>query len=171
MGGVDLMDGLMGSNHIRAKTRDAMTRILYHFIDMTLTNSYVLYRRIHTERLNDSNDTSANDIKLLQLPEFREEIAAALVASNEKRSIGRPNISTQDSSSQATSSGIGKRAIHPVGDVRFDQFDHFPLWMDRSGKKKCKLCKKSDTQCICSKCSIHLCCGPGKNCFNAYHNR
>ena len=99
---------------------------------MALTDSYVLYRHIHTEILNDSTDTSANDIKLLQLPALREEIAAALVACTEKRSIGRPNISLQCSSSQATSSGIGKRAAHPVDDVRFDKFDHFPLWSDRS---------------------------------------
>lgn len=83
MGGVDLMDGLMGRYHIRAKTRDAIARLFYHFIDMAVTNSYVLYHRMHAERSNDSNDISASEVKLLQLPEFCEEIAAALVARNE----------------------------------------------------------------------------------------
>ncbi|KAH8325447.1 hypothetical protein KR074_003062, partial [Drosophila pseudoananassae] len=64
MGGVDLMDGLMGRYHIRAKTQDAMTGIFYHLVDMAATNAYVLYRRIKKE--NKSTD------KLLELPEFRE---------------------------------------------------------------------------------------------------
>lgn len=46
MGGVDLMDGLMGRYHVRAKTRDAATRLFYHFIDMAATNAYLLYRRM-----------------------------------------------------------------------------------------------------------------------------
>lgn len=164
MGGVDLMDGLMGRYHIRAKTRDPMTRLFYHFIDMAVTNAYILYRRIHTERMNDSNDISAEEVKLLQLPQFREQIAAALVTYSDKRNVGRPSVA---GTSQAGTSTIGKRAVHPVDDVRFDNYDHSPIW---GKKQKCKLCKKSDTQCMCTKCNIHLCCRADKNCFYKYHH-
>lgn len=58
MAGVDLMDGLMGRYHVRAKTRDAMIRLFYHFIDMAATNAYLLYRRIHVKKLKDSRDDS-----------------------------------------------------------------------------------------------------------------
>lgn len=120
MGGVDLMDGLMGRYHIRAKTRDAMTRMFYHFIDMAVTNAFILYRRIQMERMNDSSDLSIEDEKLTQLPEFREQITSALVAFTDKRTVGRP------SSAQATesTSSVGKRAVHPVDDVRFDNVGH-----------------------------------------------
>lgn len=167
MGGVDLMDGLMGRYHIRAKTRDPMTRLFYHFIDMAATNSYVLYHRILAEQRNDSNNV--NEEKPLELPAFREEIAAGLVAYQVKR-VGRPPTMPQDHSSEASS--VGKRAQHPVDDIRFDGYDHLPKWLDKEGgKKKCKLCKTSQTQCTCDKCNIHLCCSNAKNCFSAYHRQ
>lgn len=53
MGGVDLMDGLMERYHVRMKSRDIMKRLFYHFIDMSATNAYILYRRIHAENVND----------------------------------------------------------------------------------------------------------------------
>lgn len=49
MGGVDLMDGLMGRYHIEAKSRDVMMRLFYHFIDMAVTNAYILNNRIRRE--------------------------------------------------------------------------------------------------------------------------
>lgn len=76
MGGVDLMDGLMGRYHIRAKSRDAMVRLFYHFIDMAATNSYILYRRLHAEKYNEMCQDSSLEVpppkpKLFDLPEFR----------------------------------------------------------------------------------------------------
>lgn len=68
MGGVDLMDGLMGKYHLRAKARDEATRLFYHFVDMVTTNAYILYRRMHAEKLNDSANKPAGHEKLLQLP-------------------------------------------------------------------------------------------------------
>lgn len=180
MGGVDLMDGLMGRYHIRAKTLNPMTRLFYHFIDMASTNSYILYRRIYSERSNDSSNISAEDETLLELPQFREQIAAGLVAYSERRKVGRPSSALgrppptlrESSPSQLSSSGIGKKAKHPVQDVRFDGHDHFPVWLSKEGgKKKCKLCKSSQTQCICQKCDLHLCCSYAKNCFYDYHHR
>lgn len=116
--------------------------------------------------LNDSNDISAEDVSLLQLPEFRKQIAAALITYNDKRTVGRPSGATE---STASSSTVGKRAVHPVADVRYDKYDHFPVWVGRDKKSPCKFCKKSDTQCKCSKCGIHLCCKLEKNCFYDYH--
>lgn len=174
MGGVDSMDGLMGRYHIRAKTRNVMMRIFYHLIDMAVTNSYILYHRIHAEKVNGSSDVTAANIKLLQLPEFREAIAASLVVYSDKRVIGRPSTveKTRSHSPQPGPSKIGKKANHPVEDIRYDGQSHFPIWLDKeSGKRKCKLCKTSKTQCICSKCDLHFCCSNAKNCFFDYHNK
>lgn len=55
---------------------------------------------------------------------------------------------------------------------QFDGYDHFPIWLDKIGAKKwCKLCKTSQTQCICTKCMQHLCCSAEKNCFFDYHKK
>lgn len=173
MGGVDLMDGLMGRYHIRAKTRNIMIRLFYHFVDMAATNAFILYKRAHAEKTNDSSNVS-DDEELLQLPEFHGEIAAGLISMKEKRPVGRPS-SAQSVDRPITpnpgSLGIGRRAVHQVADVRFDGVDHYPLWLDRKAKKRCKQCKKSDTQVVCSKCDLHLCGTVDKNCFWNYHHR
>lgn len=39
MGGVDLMDGLVGRYRIHVKSKDIMTRLFFHFIDMATTNA------------------------------------------------------------------------------------------------------------------------------------
>jgi len=198
MGGVDLMDGLMGRYHIRAKTRDAATRIFYHLIDMAATNAYILHRRIQTENASKEN--------ILALPDFRETLAAGLVTYKNKNFPGRP-INTKNASSprwgnQSPSSQSGRtinspsshaewakqsplshrpfqhelkqgqKSKHPISDLRFDQLNHFPHWLDRnSGKRCCKHCKSSQTQCICTKCNLHLCCTANKNCFLEYHKK
>lgn len=80
MGGVDLMDGLMGRYHIKAKSRDIMMRLFYHFIDMALTNAYILNNRIRAEK---SNDSSVEDVpEAIQLPDFRSMVAEGLVSWN-----------------------------------------------------------------------------------------
>lgn len=132
MGGVDLMDGLMGRYHIRAKTRDAMTRIFYHLVDMAASNAYVLYRRIKKE--NMSTD------KLLELPEFRESIAADLVTYQSKHKCGpfrdydrkfsslssqrtaQPGWTMQSPSTPKSSKPsltVGEKSKHPISDIRF----------------------------------------------------
>lgn len=65
MGGVDLMDGLMGRYNVRVKKCDAMTRMFYHFIEMATTNAYISYRRIHADKCNDSSNVSAEEKQLL----------------------------------------------------------------------------------------------------------
>ncbi|XP_026471618.1 piggyBac transposable element-derived protein 1-like [Ctenocephalides felis] len=180
MGGVDLMDGLMGRYHIRAKTRDAATRLLYHFIDMAATNAYILYRRIHREKVHDSPDENDPSEKLLTLPQFRKNIAAGLVNYNFKRQAGRPSSRLASSDSRPStpevipgSFPVGRRAVHPVDDTRFDCMDHWPQWTEkRVTSKRCAQNKtKALTMCICSKCNIALCCFKGKNCFVEYHNK
>lgn len=155
MGGVDLMDGFMGRYHNRTKS-------LYHFIDMAATNAFILSRRAHTERCMDSSNSHA---KVLQLPQFREEIAAGLVSyqeQQEKRKVGRPShisssATTQQPEPGPSSGTIGHKTNHPAADTRYDGLDHFPVWLGKAdGRRLCKLCKKSQTQCMCQKLLLRL---------------
>lgn len=163
--GVDLMDGLIGRYHIKAKSRDPMMRLFYHFVDMAATNAYILYRRINAESLIN---VSSDENRLLKLPEFREEIAAGLVAMREKRPVGRPSASAPPKQTP-TGTSATHRVQHLVDDLRYDDYDHFPKWMAKGGRRICKLCKVSQTQCYCNKCKLHLCCSNNKNCFLEYH--
>lgn len=160
MGGVDMADGLIGRYHIRIKTRKYTNRLMYHFLDLAMVNSYVLFKRVH------KTDPSS---KLNQLPNFRAAVAKDMCtykAPTDPRPPGRPRmISTRKRS-------IPKREYLPSYDTRYDGIDHFPEMLPRSGKRTCKNqgCK-SETQIKCRKCDIHLCLQTHQNCFYAFHHK
>lgn len=63
--------------------------------------------------INASSD--AEEGKLLKLPDFREKITAGLVASAERRPVGRPSAAAGPSQ---IPTGTIQRTKHPVEDVR-----------------------------------------------------
>ncbi|XP_053968544.1 uncharacterized protein LOC128869976 [Anastrepha ludens] len=79
MGGVDLMDSLIGRYKIRMKTGKWPSRIFHHVIDLAIVNAYVLYHRINREKH-----------QRVELPRFREEIAETLLLISETKTLGRP---------------------------------------------------------------------------------
>lgn len=172
MGGVDLMDGLMGRYHIRTKTMNVIMRLFYHFIDMACTNAFILHRRILAEKRNDSS--CDEDLDPIELPDFRISIAEALVSKNVfKKRVGRPSSRTATPTEELETPyrPTGKRVIHPPDDERYDLYEHFPKQLGKNErKKKCKLCKTSETKTYCTKCNVTLCFGE-KNCFWNYHHR
>lgn len=149
MGGVDLLDSLIGRYHIKMKTSKWTNRIFHHLIDVSLVNAYLLYRRMRSD-------------DKMNLPTFRSKVAEALCFFATRR-VGRP-ATTQPIPKKATKTRI------PVDDVRFDGFNHMCKFLDRSGKKMCKNpgCK-SETQSICTKCNLNLCNSSTKNCFIDFH--
>lgn len=56
MGGVDLMDSYMGRNGLQIKTQDMATRFFYHFLDMAITNGFILYRRANGEKNREAEE-------------------------------------------------------------------------------------------------------------------
>lgn len=89
MGGVDLMDGLLGRYHIRLKTSKWTLRLFYHLIDMAMVNAYLLYKRIHKESPS--------------LPVFRAQVAAVLcVNEGVKKRPGRPTSASKEEDMQPT---------------------------------------------------------------------
>lgn len=154
MGGVDLMDGLIGRYHIKMKTRKWTHRLFHHLIDVTLTNAYILYNRVRVD-------------EKMELADFRSSVAEALCffAGGAKRRVGRPAATSQPLPKKNTT-----KLYLPVDDVRFDGFNHMITFLDRSGKKMCKnpSCK-SETQAFCTKCKLNLCCSTTKDCFRLFH--
>lgn len=153
MGGVDLMDGLIGRYHIEMKTNKWTNRIFHHLIDVAMVNAYLLFRRV---RIDDK----------VNLPKFRSDVAEALCffAGGAIRRVGRPASTPKPLATKATKTNI------PLDDVRFDGFNHMCKFLDRSGKKMCKNpgCK-SETQAFCTKCKLNLCNSVKKSCFIDFH--
>lgn len=158
MGGVDLMDGLLGRYHIKMKTRKWTCRIFYHLLDVAMVNAYILYHRV---KRHDK----------IELPVFRTSVAETLctygAVLSQKKQVGRPS-----NTSQLSPKVSPKRVYIPPVDTRYDKIDHWCIFRDRTGKKTCKYpgCK-SETQSFCTKCNISLCYSPIKSCFYDFHNK
>lgn len=154
MGGVDLMDGLMGRYRIRMKTRKWSNRLLFHMIDMAMVNAYRLYRR---------NNSSDPQCMKMELAIFREQVAESLCRfrTSQNPMKGRPFKNTRFKNSSAP---------NPIAEIRTDDFGHWPTMLDRTGRKACRNAGcKSKTQIFCQKCKVNLCLTVEKNCFAEYH--
>lgn len=155
MGGVDLMDSLIGRYKIRMKTGKWPSRLFHHMLDLAMVNAYVLYHRINSEKH-----------QRIELPKFREEVAESLLLMSEKKKVGRPSNDAEHSAKTPQKS----KMYLPPSNVRYDGLHHWPSFQDKSKKRQCrnKPCK-SDTQVYCEKCGIPLCMSIKKSCFKDFH--
>ncbi|XP_046383469.1 piggyBac transposable element-derived protein 2-like [Ischnura elegans] len=156
MGGVDKQDMLLELYRTNLKGKRYYLRVIFHFIDLSVVNAWLLYRR-HCEQLKE---------KYMPLIEFKLSVAHALLyfGPNISNKRGRPS-----SSPSVEGKGVAKRTFtpRPVADVRFDGIDHWPLHVNT--KNRCKLCIKSYTRVKCEKCNLPLCFSNEKNCFKTFH--
>lgn len=172
MGGVDLMDGLIGRYRIHSKSMKWTNIIAFHLFDLAMTNAYLLMRRV-------------NNHTMYTLPDFRAEVAHVLLQFQiaPKKRVGRPRTSTRPKASIALplltelipfnppGPSTGK-TYAPPAEVRYDQIAHIPDMLNRAGKRMCKYkgCT-SDTQIFCTKCKLNLCLSATKKCFQLFHQQ
>jgi len=71
MGGVDLLDSLLGRQKIKIRSRKWYLRIFYHLLDVTVVNSLILHKRIIAQK-------NFNEEKPMTLVEFKKDIAVSL---------------------------------------------------------------------------------------------
>ena len=161
MGGVDLMDGIIARHKIVLKSKKWYMRLFYHFIDMTLANSWILNNRVLSSNQNYQEK--------MTFFEFRKELSFCLMKVGQKNTIkrDRPSISMLEEMMEAKKkSKLSQFA--PPKEVRLDQVGHWITWTD--GRVRCKLPKcKGYAQTLCEKCGVHLCCNKKNNCFKTYH--
>jgi len=67
MGGVDLLDSLMGLYRITIRSKKWYHRLFFHYLDMAVVNAWLLYRRARSQQNNTS--------EVLRLAEFKAQIA------------------------------------------------------------------------------------------------
>ena len=81
MGGVDLLDSLIGRYKIKIRTKKWYMRVWYHLIDISIVNAWLLYRRVENEN---------GRVPKLSLFDFRTEVAFSLTTSvsTPKRVVG-----------------------------------------------------------------------------------
>lgn len=72
MGGVDLMDSLIALYRIHIRSKKYYHKLFFHFIDVTVVNSWLIYRR-------DCENLQIPKNKIQSLQEFKMSIAEALL--------------------------------------------------------------------------------------------
>ena len=159
MGGVDLMDSLIGRYSIKIRSKKWYIRLFYHLLDQMLVNAWLLYRRVAKQR---------GETTYMRLSEFRADIACCLckigVQSHAKR--GRPS-----DTERALQLKIQRSAVTsyvPPKDVRLDGASHWPLYQEIRQRCKYPPCK-SFSYIKCQKCGLHFCLNKNNNCFLKFH--
>lgn len=154
MGGVDLMDSYIGRYRNKIKSKKWYMRLFFHLLDMTLVNSWVLFKRAKG--------------KTITLLEFKKEVCEALCKIEDKTQSKRKSKEIEDL--YEAKKKRGPTAPIPVKDVRQDGINHWPQYIE--SRKSCKMpgCKKL-TSVVCTKCDISLCFLKDRECFVEFHKK
>lgn len=85
MGGVDLLDSLIGQHKITMRTKKWYMWLFYHMLDMTIINAWLLYKSVQKENGNNAP---------MKLKAFRIDIATCLtkVGQFQTPKKGRPSL-------------------------------------------------------------------------------
>ncbi|XP_032588852.1 piggyBac transposable element-derived protein 2-like isoform X1 [Drosophila mojavensis] len=125
MGGVDLIDSIIGRYKTLLRSRRWQVRIFYHLLDLTVSNAWLLYKRVHV---------NASITKLLGSSEFRINIAEVLTKIDTKSIIGKRSSMLENELQQRKQRGPTQRVPNRM--VRQDDFGHWPLWGEK--RIRCK---------------------------------
>jgi hypothetical protein len=163
MGGVDLHDSFVGRAKIRIKSKKWYMRIFYHLLDITVVNSWIIYKKVMKDKCS----------KLKSLPEFRIELAEVLCRFGQKFSTRQRSTAAKELDKRLESKATKKSAAHiPPKDIRNDGLFHFPEH-DPKGKTRTR-CKKAGCNKLssikCKKCDVYLCLMAHRNCFRDFHS-
>ena len=161
MGGVDLADQLRALYRISFRVRKYYHKLVFHLLDMSVVNAWLLYRRDAKKLLLPTNKQQSS----LQ---FKISIVDSLlkVGKCDYKKRGRKSDNEEYFQKKKKTSN----ATHPIPQKNFqlNNIAHFPTVSDN--RKFCKLpgCKEK-VNYFCIKCNVHLCCNNKQNCFLIFH--
>lgn len=160
MGGIDLIDRMISYYRIQARSKKWTVRVILHFFDLAMANSWILYRRDQTYFNRPLRKTK-------QFHDFKIEFATWLLTS-------------QSNIPEEKMRGVGTRT-NPEGNVftespssiKRKRDQHFPeIATDLKNSVRCKNhnCDKK-TKFFCETCNLFLCITGTRNCFKEFHNK
>lgn len=174
MGGVDVHDQLVSFYRIFIKSRKWTLRLVAHSFDMASVNSWLEYKRDALHHNTQRNDTA-------DLLEFKERLAKTLITIGKTQTFtptrkrGRPSNSPSPVPEPAAKRLKTKpRCVdsHPYIETITDGLNHMPTFDDKENSTRCKYGScKFKTKVYCTKCNIHLCFLPGRECYRLKHKK
>ncbi len=165
MGGVDLMDSLVALYRISIRSKKYYQKLIFHFLDVSVVNSWLLYRR-------DCDSLKIPLRQRLDLQHFKHSIARSLLLEGKAQpggsKLGRPSRSVDTLHSLKKKKGNRTNPI-PEQNIRKDGMHH---WQEHGeSQNRCKMPGCSKTTFIhCTKCKVYLCFTKDRNCFYNFHN-
>lgn len=148
MGYVDKADQLKKCYQIDRRSKKWWHRIFFHFLDVCVVNSYIMFRQ-------------QSEGATLSLKQFRINLSQSLMSSDKsKSSCGRKKKNTISSFKKNIST-----------EVRYSGNVHLPVHMN---KRRCGNCSTKETPHRsfwgCKACDVALCLTQDRNCFLEYHS-
>lgn len=151
MGYVDKADMLKSYYEIDRKSKKWWHRIFWHFVDVCVTNAFIIYK----EKKYDS----------LTLKKFRLQIVDALLRATIPVKQGRKSLPTPPTSHKANVSAEKRLAPGP----------HLPIALPQTRRHRCALCStdknEKRTRWSCKFCEVPLYLCTEKNCFLKFHSK
>ena len=174
MGGVDSMDMLIALHPIPFKSKRWYSRIIWRILDLMVINSWIIMNS-HRRGYDSHSSTSHGKFRLFH---FKSEIAKFLLTKPNIQIFPTAAISSSinvyqsDEENEPPTKKLREVRSSVTDVVRYDNADHWPLFISALNSTRCKNEKCSGkTYWQCSKCKVHLCLNSSKNCFTDYHTQ
>jgi Transposase IS4 len=142
MGGVDLLDSLIGLYCVIIRSKKWYHCIFFHMLDSTVVNAWLLYKRCMT--------ANASNVRLLRLHEFKALVAQGPCKNGKECEAGTSRKRGRPSSENTLNENTIKRSRptqRPCSDVRYDGIGHWPEW--RMSRQRCKQYSRCFACCLC----------------------
>uniref|UniRef100_A0A667YAH4 PiggyBac transposable element-derived protein domain-containing protein n=1 Tax=Myripristis murdjan TaxID=586833 RepID=A0A667YAH4_9TELE len=140
MGGVDLSDAMISYYSVSHKTTEWYKTFFYHFLDIAVVNSFILYKELCKTR---------NEPKQMTHKEFRENLAAEMLEfAKGSAPLPSPRVTCMPMfyGGDATKTRKYCKRCSQTGNLRVKTPVH------------------------CRKCQVALCFTPQRNCFQLWHD-
>ena len=153
--GVDRADQRIQYYSLDRRSRRNWLRIFFHFLNVALANSFVLYQRDHPH----------NNMRYLEfLSNVAEELIGRNISMNKKTRRPVTNIGTKKRKKDG-------RKISVSTQIRFSNVGaHLPIVTSR---RRCAYCstktREHRSTIECSTCKVALCISNKRNCFYLFH--
>ncbi|XP_059377154.1 piggyBac transposable element-derived protein 3 [Carassius carassius] len=158
MGGVDLMDRMISYYRMSTRTKKWTMRMVMHFTDLALANSWLLYRKDHAI-------CAGPKTRPIQ---FRMEVATSLLTQHGADA----DLSTQSEEEEDSNQGVKRHVTElPHVSVRRRANAHLPEMIGLKNAMRCRqLGCTGRTRVRCMTCKVFLCLQTERNCYSAFHS-
>lgn len=159
MGGVDLTNRLIALYRSYHRTKKWPVRVLEHFLDSAVVNSWLQYKENYLIRKLPKQ-------QMLDLHIFKLSLAEHLILDNSVLD----DSSFEEPPTKRVCVGRPGKVTLPAKEVRKLGSEHLPIAEDLKDAARCRNENCSGrTRVRCSKCNIFLCILKNRNCFFEFH--